>query len=455
MKILLVEDDQRAAEFVKKTLASHNYLLDWVSNGQSALDYAEASHYALLILDIGLSQMNGSQPQINGIQLCQRLRTQGYTQPILMLTAHNSLTDKIEGLDAGADDYLIKPFEPEELLARMRALLRRGFSLATSTTLTWEHLHLNPSSCEVTYDGHLLPLTPKEYSLLELFLRNPGHVFSLESILEYLWPIAESPGEETIRVHIRSLRQKLRNVNAPQTLIETVYGMGYRLGHPPQKATSLHSALHSQQHLWQQGKPETLAQVNRLYQTINQLAKLPDHPLDLKDAHQLSGILGSYGLDRESTLAQQIYAQLQKKAELTPAEYNHLRRQVICLKQLLDPCVVLVDPDITLLNHLQERFADQLFRVITTSRIHQAKKALEQDVPNLLVIDSQMVSQIEDELVSNPCSLILLVSESNEALEGLLRGNPVDFIHKPVHLADCYLRILFHLSKIRDGLKNG
>lgn len=442
MKILLVEDDRRAAELVKRTLASHNYLLDWVSNGQSALEYAEASHYELLILDIGL-------PQINGIQLCHRLRSRGYSQPILMLTAHNTLTHKIEGLDAGADDYLIKPFEPEELLARMRALLRRNISLSTPTILTWEKLQLNPSSCEVTYNGKPLYLTPKEYGLLELFLRNPGHVFSLEAILEYLWPIAESPGEETIRVHIRSLRQKLRNVDAPQTLIETVYGMGYRLGTPPKKDFSPQTNPLWQ--LWQKVKPETIEQITRLYQTVNHWAESPDPSQDLKDAHQLSGLLGSYGLTRESTLAQQIYAKWQKKADLTPADHRHLRQQVIALKQSLDPCIVIIDPDVTLLHTLQDGLAAHPFRVVTAPDVSQAKMALEQNLPILLVIDSHMAVQVEECLVFNHCSLILIASGSDVAiLEDLLRFNPVDFIHKPIRLTDCYLRILFHLSKSRS-----
>jgi two-component system, OmpR family, response regulator len=130
----------------------------------------------------------------------------------------------------GADDYVVKPFDLKELLARIRALLRRGSSSITML-LEWEQLQLNPNTYEVTYAGRLLHLTPKEYRLLELLLRHSDRTFSKAEILEHLWSFAEPPNEETVKVHIRSLRQKLKQAGAKVDLIETIYGLGYRLKH--------------------------------------------------------------------------------------------------------------------------------------------------------------------------------------------------------------------------------
>jgi DNA-binding response OmpR family regulator len=153
-----------------------------------------------------------------------------------MLTAKDTLENKIDGLDAGADDYLVKPFELDELSARIRALLRRGSS-SLPPVLTWENLRLDPSSCEVFYQEQLLPLSPKEYKLLEFFLRNGRRVFSRAQILEHLWSFEQVPEEATVKAHIRGLRQKLEAAGAPHDLIETVYGLGYRLKEEPQQVT--------------------------------------------------------------------------------------------------------------------------------------------------------------------------------------------------------------------------
>jgi len=146
-----------------------------------------------------------------------------------MLTARDTVGDRVLGLDAGADDYLIKPFDLTELLARIRSLLRRSGGAALPTIYELGELRLDPSSCEVSYGGKFLALTPKEYGLLELFLRNGRRVFSSSQILERLWSLEEPPTEETVRTHIKGLRHKLKAAGAPADLIETVHGLGYRL----------------------------------------------------------------------------------------------------------------------------------------------------------------------------------------------------------------------------------
>lgn len=221
MRILLVEDDVRLAEALAEALTDQLYVVDVVKDGELGWNQVKAIAYDLILLDVVL-------PKLDGVSLCQRLRSYGYSLPIMMLTARDTSTDKVNGLDAGADDYVVKPFDLQELLARIRALLRRGSSTSTPI-LTWGRLHLNPSTYEVTYENQALQLTPKEYSVLELLLRNGRRVLSRSAIIESLWSSVNPPEEETVKAHIKSLRQKLRAVAAPDDLIETVHGLGYRL----------------------------------------------------------------------------------------------------------------------------------------------------------------------------------------------------------------------------------
>ena len=223
MRILLVEDDQRIAIALMETLRDRQYQVDLGKDGESGWEFLQAFNYELILLDITL-------PKLNGIQLCQRLRKAGIQTPVLMLTARDSSSDKVLGLDAGADDYVVKPFDLAELTARIRALLRRGTTVLP-TVLEWGGLRLDPSSYEVNYGENLLHLTPKEYQLLELFIRKNQMVLSRSLILDNLWSFEEPPGEETVKVHIKDLRKKLRIAGAPPDFIETVYGVGYRLKH--------------------------------------------------------------------------------------------------------------------------------------------------------------------------------------------------------------------------------
>ncbi|NJK57222.1 MAG: response regulator [Pleurocapsa sp. SU_5_0] len=167
-------------------------------------------------------------PKLNGIEFCKRLRSAGNQTPVLLLTAQNSSDKKVIGLDAGADDYVVKPFEITELLARIRVLLRRTNSLLLPV-LQWRELSLNSSIHEVVYQEKILNLTPKEYRLLELFLRSSDLVLTKEMILDRLWDIEEAPSENAIAVHIKDLRRKLKQAGASTDFIETVYGIGYRL----------------------------------------------------------------------------------------------------------------------------------------------------------------------------------------------------------------------------------
>ncbi|MUG96046.1 response regulator [Scytonema sp. UIC 10036] len=220
MKILLVEDDAVAAQMLKEHLEMKQCLVDYATDGEAAWELAEAFAYNLILLNVVL-------PKLNGITFCQKLRAKGDRTPIVLLTAQDSTALQIAGLDAGADDYLVKPYQFDELFARIRAVVRRGDS-TPMPAIEWGKLCLEPNGCNVTYDGQRLHLTPKEYALLQLFLTNKQRVLSKNALQDHLWSFEDAPSTNAIRAHIRSLRQKLKQVGAVD-LIETVYGMGYRL----------------------------------------------------------------------------------------------------------------------------------------------------------------------------------------------------------------------------------
>jgi len=221
MRILLVEDDVRLAETLAEALTDQRYVVDIAIDGETGWHQAKSLDYDLMLLDVML-------PELDGISLCHRLRSHGYGLPILMITACDTIHDEVTGLDVGADDYVVKPVDLQKLFARIRALLRRG-SPTASPVLRWGNLHLNPSTCEVSYGQTPIHLTPKEYSLLELLLRNGRRVLSRSVMIEHVWSLESPPEEHTVKVHIRGLRQKLKAAGVSEDLIETVHSMGYRL----------------------------------------------------------------------------------------------------------------------------------------------------------------------------------------------------------------------------------
>lgn len=222
MRILLAEDDVHLAESLTEILTTQRYAVDWVKDGEAAWEQMNCFTYDLLLLDVTL-------PKLDGLRLCERLRTKGHLSPILMLTARDTSFDKVLGLDAGADAYMVKPFDLQELLAQIRALLRRGQG-GSAPVLCWGELRLDPSSYEVTYKRSPLRLTPKEFALMEALLRYGQRVLSRPAIIERVWSWQEDlPEENTIKTYIKNLRSKLKAAGAPDDFIETVHGLGYRL----------------------------------------------------------------------------------------------------------------------------------------------------------------------------------------------------------------------------------
>lgn len=221
MKILVIEDEIAVAQTLELLLSHYNYAVDIAADGEMGLQMTDAFEYDLVLLDVGL-------PKLDGINLCQQLRAKRFSAPILLLTARGGAHQKAIALNAGADDYVVKPFDAEELIARVQALLRRG-GATTPPILTWDSLSVDPSCSQVTYGSQVLALTPKEYAIVELLVRHPQKVFSARAILERAWNSIEFPGEESVRGHIKELRRKLTGVGAPKDWIQTVHGVGYRL----------------------------------------------------------------------------------------------------------------------------------------------------------------------------------------------------------------------------------
>lgn len=220
MRILIVEDDTDLSQFIRKGLQEEGHAIDQAGNGEDGLQLASTYAYDLLILDVML-------PKLDGLEVCRQLRAQGHTTPILLLTARASLQDKVTGFDLGADDYLTKPFAFAELLARIRALLRRG-GPQTLSQLTAADLELDPTTHRVWRAGQEISLTNKEYALLEYLLRNKNRVLTRTTIIEHVWDINYDPMTNIVDAHIRALRAKIDRDFSPP-LITTVRGAGYML----------------------------------------------------------------------------------------------------------------------------------------------------------------------------------------------------------------------------------
>jgi DNA-binding response OmpR family regulator len=414
VRILLVEDDRGVAELIREALTGQHHLVELATDGLEGWELAEAIHYDLIVLDLML-------PKLDGISLCQRLRARKYSIPILLLTAQDNSTNKVMGLDAGADDYVVKPFDIQELLARIRALLRRG-SNATTPIIEWGKIHLNPSSCQVSYDGQALHLTSKEYALLELFLRNSQRIFSQSALLDHLWSFAEPPSENTVRAHIKSLRSKLKKMGAEDP-IETVYGLGYRLKTPESKTevAPLPTVPGSEQEqiaagiaaLWEKFKDKYMnrikvveralqaLQVGNLTEQLRQQAQ--------QEVHTLIGSLGSFGFKNASNRAREI-EQLLQPQKLLPAQKQQLTVLVNNLKQdLLQPLVspetpaqpqrrldsdpnlpprlLIVDDDLALAEQIAAETPAWGIETELAGSLSAAREAIARNPPNIILLD--------------------------------------------------------------------
>jgi heavy metal response regulator len=220
VRVLVVEDEPGIAQFVRQGLSEAGYAVDVARDGREGLDYALSAEYDLLILDILL-------PMMDGLCLLRELRNQGIKAPVLLLTARDRIEDRVTGLDAGADDYLVKPFAFSELLARLRALLRRP-ALQVDTVLCIGDLEMDTARREVRRAGRLIELSPREFMLLEYLMRHPGQVLTRTQIAEHVWNFDFYSNSKVVDIYIGYLRRKVDRGFA-QPLLHTLRGVGYRL----------------------------------------------------------------------------------------------------------------------------------------------------------------------------------------------------------------------------------
>lgn len=416
MRILLVEDDELVAKALTKALVGQHYAIDLATDGQAGWELSVAYTYDLILLDVML-------PKLDGITLCRQLRSQGNRTPIILVTAKDNSTSKVHGLDAGADDYITKPVDLAELSARIRALLRRG-DFAALPVLEWGDLRLDPSTCQVSHNNQPIDLTPKEYGLLELFLRNPHRVFSCGVILDRLWSYGEdTPSEDTVRSHIKGLRMKLRAAGVLDDPIETVYGIGYRLKSVEQTKTketakvrkkAARLSLQQEQQtltgvakVWERVKEKFIGRVATIEQAI---ALLPRQALDEQlrsaaeqEAHKLAGSLGMYGFAWGSRLARQIENLLQAGVSVTPERSRQLSELVAALQRELQrptaqnpelrsvdasPWLLIVEPDRSLSEGLVMEAASRGMRgEIATDPIAIEEQLKARSRPDAVLLD--------------------------------------------------------------------
>jgi DNA-binding response OmpR family regulator len=445
MKILVIEDDQLVADTLLELLTTQTHAVEVASDGETGANLLKTYEYDLVILDLTL-------PKIDGLSLCRQIRAQGSQVPILILTGRDDHHIKAIGLDAGADDYVVKPFDPEELLARVRALLRRTGE-SVQVILTWGDLKLNPSSCQVTYADRVVALTPKEYALTELFLRNPQRVFSCSAILDRLWSYEEAPGEEAVRTHIKGLRQKLKAADSGIDMIETVYGIGYRL-RSKQHGLKGNSLIEHQkngskipswgvlsdqqeqdvrvkiQQIWQQSQDRIQAQLDVIQLLLIAISEQSTDSQGLLapelcqnamiEAHTLAGSLGIFGLVQGSHLAKQIETVLKTAGNLSSklpelqACFVELQQEIQSSRQPQNPkpeplgnaprvenadhlpLLLVIDADAQLVQNLIQDGTLSQFCIKVVKDFKRAKEQIKHKLPSVILFDPDVSKKIGD-----------------------------------------------------------
>ena len=484
MKILLVEDDTITVNLLTRALNSQSYNVNTAGDGETALQLARAYDYDLIVLDVLI-------PKLDGISLCRELRSSGCQMPILLLTALDSRSNLVQGLEAGADDYMVKPFNIEELMARIRALLRRGKAALSSTSLTWENLQVNPDTTEVTYAEKVLHLTPKEYHLLELFLRNPQRIFSRSAILDRIWSAGEFPQEEAVTAHIKGLRHKLKAAGMSVDLVETVYGLGYRLKSLPEDIESqkiagetAETASESSESIRELNNDERRLKVLTVVAEIRAqlranfiekvavfdraIAQIQTRTLEEElrreaqdQAHKLVGSLGTLGLPQGSEVARKLEHLFKPENVLKPGSVQKIEEFLDLLKQIFDRPpepesevvaqlsqqrrILIVDDDILQSDRLKIAASDSEFEIEVANSPQAARIAISQQPPNAILLDLTFSRTQENGLTllaelrtEKPDIPVMVFSGHNQLSDRIevARLGASGFLHKSLPPAD-------------------
>lgn len=484
MKILLVEDDTITVNLLTRALNSQSYNVNTAGDGETALQLAQAYDYDLIVLDVLI-------PKLDGISLCRELRSSGCQMPILLLTALDSRSNLVQGLEAGADDYMVKPFNIEELMARIRALLRRGKATLSSTKLTWEKLQVSPDTTEVTYAEKVLHLTPKEYRLLELFLRNPQRIFSRSAILDRIWSAGEFPQEEAVTAHIKGLRHKLKAAGMSVDLVETVYGLGYRLkslpedienqkvaGETAETASESSESIRELNHDERRLKVLTVVAEIRAKLRANfiekvavfdrAIAQIQTRTLEEElrreaqaQAHKLVGSLGTLGLPQGSEVARKLEHLFKPENVLKPGSVQKIEEFLHLLKQIFDRPpepesevvaevsqqrrILIVDDDILQSDQLKIAASDSEFEIEVANSPQAARIAISQQPPDAILLDLSFSRTQENGLTllaelrtEKPDIPVMVFSGHNQLSDRIevARLGASGFLHKSLPPAD-------------------
>jgi len=355
MKLLIIEDEIQLLEILKTSL-KNRYVIDSAQDGLQGLQLVGKGKYDLILLDRSIDG-------IDGLEFCQQIRQQGNQVLVMIMSTQGSTYDRVSGLDAGADDYLVKPFALSELEARIRALLRRRM-VTELPVLTWGPLAIEPTRCNVSYHGTPVMLTTKEYGILELLLRHQDRIYSQRALLDALWSLDNGPrGEETVRTHMKRLRQKLKPIGAGD-LIETVYGLGYRLNptlNAPPTSIAITSpssgapevdlsdpegrAIESSQaqliaQFWEKQAAKVLRRIQILDHSVQALQRNPSDE-DLRsqirqEGHILVGVMGSVCMAEHLPTLQALGTWISGSHLNTPSEIQVLHKQLGMLTQMLE-----------------------------------------------------------------------------------------------------------------------
>ncbi|WP_066382857.1 response regulator [Anabaena sp. CA = ATCC 33047] len=474
MKILLVADDVLLSAALIELLQTNHYSIDLANDGEAGLDLAMAAEYDLILLDWLI-------PKLDVLSLCRQLRSRGDLKPILLITSQDANADIVAALDAGADDYIVKPYEAAALLAKIRSLLRRSGVMASST-LIWDNLCLEQASGKVIFNQQLISLTATEYKLLELFLQNPNRIFSRQIILDQLWGFDDAPMENAVTTHIKDLRKKLKAVGLTEDIIETVYGMGYRLKPPPEQAiasdtasleannqhktkptpdiTNINRVLERFRHSFSQQvaileAAKTALLAGNLHTELQQTAK--------QEAHKLAGSMGAFGYPEGSRIARVLEHllnhngipptgetrrwqddQIAEFSQLVTALQQELTKSPVSATTQPSPApeihrILVIDDDVTLTEQLKAEAAAWGMGIKIAPDLATARSLLSFRTPDAVLLDLSF-SGIEEngltflqELAQRSPNLPIVVFTARDSLADRLavsRLGAKQFLHK-------------------------